>query len=76
MVKINIINHPLKCCEYFVFPYVGDDYFIVKTAMPLLFSAKKWLHVRKDARKTAYNFVPTKRFLSTERSPKGLEMAK
>ena len=44
--------------------------------MPSLFLAKKWLHDCKAERKTASNFVPTKRLLLTKRPPKGLEMAK
>ena len=35
-----------------------------------------WPHGRKAERKTASDFVTTERLLSTERPPKGLEMAK
>ena len=40
-----------------------DGYFVVKTAMPLPFSAKKWPHGHKAERKTASDFVPTKRLI-------------
>ena len=49
---------------------LGYGYFIVKTAMPSPFLAKKRVRGCKAKRKTASYFVPT------ERLPKGLEMAK
>ena len=50
---------------------LGAGYLAVKTAMPSLFSAKKWLHGHKAKIKTVSDFVPTGRLLSTERPPKG-----
>ena len=39
----------------------GYSYFVVKTAMPSPFSAKKWPHGRKAKRKTVSDFVSTER---------------
>ena len=40
---------------------LGYNYFVVKTALPSPFLAKKWRHGYKAERKTASNFVQTKR---------------
>ena len=59
----NLIFKPVKS---------GYGYFVVKTAMPSLLLAKKWLHGRKAERKTASDFDPTKRpilFIINEKYP-------